>query len=141
METEITIKTFNGTIAENTFFVLSRGRNSGKPLKKPCPNCYAITAPPEQLAFVRSVAFILFQSGRLRPLFVGSVIDFIRLSDYRKAFITLWQSLNPQCVEVAAKQINAVEQETERLQRQIELLHQLRKAIAFLALDEKKSKK
>jgi hypothetical protein len=98
------------------------------------PNCYAITAPAEQLALVRSVAFILFQSVRLRPLFVGSVIEFVRLDDYRKAFISLWQSLNPQRVEAATKQINAVEQKTARLQKQIKLLAQLRKAIAFSAL-------
>ena len=38
------VRTYNpekGT-PENSIFILSRGRNAGKPLFKPCPNCFIL---------------------------------------------------------------------------------------------------
>jgi len=30
------------------FFILNKGLNSGKPMRKPCPNCFVITAATEE---------------------------------------------------------------------------------------------
>ena len=35
-------------VLSTQFFILNKGLNSGKPLLKPCPNCFIITTANEQ---------------------------------------------------------------------------------------------
>jgi hypothetical protein len=61
------------------FFILSRGMNSGKPMKEPCPNCFAcITANPEDAEKLYWTSFALWQGRKFHEVLVGSVIPFIR---------------------------------------------------------------
>lgn len=66
-ESEIKINVFNGNTIENAVYVLSRGKNTGKVLSQPCPNCYAISVPKTSASEVKAVANILFVSGKLKP--------------------------------------------------------------------------
>lgn len=134
MKTNIEIKVHNGTETTPAVYVLSRGQNSGKPLAKPCPNCYAIQAETESLSEVRAVAHILFVSGKLKPFLHGSVIEFVTVKAYRKAFLNLWQSLPIEKVIETAQALAQLEQQTEILRKQLLLLAQLRKMTAFAAL-------
>lgn len=133
-KTEIKIQVHNGKENHSAVYVLSRGKNSGKPLAKPCPNCYAIQAPPEILSEVRAVAQILFVSDNLKPLFRGSVIEFVTVKAYRKQFLALWFSVSPAVVSQAAQALADLECRQTVIQEQLVLLRQLRKAIAFAAL-------
>ncbi|MBP9589226.1 MAG: hypothetical protein KBE40_08925 [Bacteroidales bacterium] len=135
MKTEIQIKVHNGTEKKSAVYVLSRGQNSGKPLANPCPNCHAIQAPAERLAEGRAVAHILFISGKLNPLLRGSVIEFVTVKAYRKAFLKLWHSLSAEKISQAAAQLAALEAYAATVQAQFATLRQLRKSIAFAALE------
>ena len=79
--------TKNEIILNTQFCVLSKGLNSGKPLEKPCQNCFIITANnPEKKEFLFWLCWGLWQSNKFHYLLTGSVIPFIRLHDF-KAFI------------------------------------------------------
>lgn len=135
MRTEqVKIKVHNGTENHSAVYVLSRGRNSGKVLNQPCPNCYAIQVPAEQLAQVRAVAHILFISEKLKPHLQGSVIEFITVGAYRKQFFALWRSISPATVTQTAQALADLEQHQTAIQKQLVLLRQLRQSIAFAAL-------
>lgn len=66
-------------------FVLNRGRNSGKPLEVPCPNCWVILADREETINRLSVIIdALHVTKRFRPSLIGSVIEYIRIGDFKK---------------------------------------------------------
>ncbi len=67
------------------FFILSKGNNSGKPLKTPCPNCFAIqfnnADDKEQMYWL---LYCLWKSNAFYPYLRGSVIPFVTISDTKK---------------------------------------------------------
>lgn len=133
--TEVKISVFNGNSIENAVYVLSRGKNTGKVLSQPCPNCYAISVPKASTSEVKAVANILFVSGKLKPFFHGSVIEFVTIENYRKMFLQLWRILLPEKVEQTARQLSAIDLYQVKIQKQLKTISQLRIAIAFAALE------
>lgn len=74
-------------ISQPQFFVLSKGLNSGKPLKTHCPNCFVITTKnEEEKEFLYWLCWGLWQSKKFHQLLTGSVIPFVRLFEF-KAFL------------------------------------------------------
>lgn len=132
--TEIKISVFNGNSIENAVFVLSRGKNTGKVLSQPCSNCYAISVPNATTSEVKAVANILFISGKLKPFFHGSVIEFVTIENYRKMFLQLWRILSPEKVEQTARQLSAMDLYQVKIQKQLKAISQPRTAVAFAAL-------
>lgn len=131
---EIQIKVFNGKSVENAVYVLNRGRNTGKVLSQPCPNCFTISIPGAATAEVKAVANILFVSGKIKPFLRGSVIEFVTVETYRKLFNQFWRLLSLEIVEQTAKQLSALELYQSKVQEQLVKIRQLRTAIAFAAL-------
>lgn len=66
------------------FFILSKGYNAGKPLAKPCPNCFVIvTHSEEDKNKLFWICYSLWKAGKYIPLLVGSVIPFVHVKDVR----------------------------------------------------------
>ncbi len=66
-------------------FVLNRGRNTGKLLAHPCPNCWVITADSEEtIDRLEVIIDSLHVTRRFEPSLIGSVIEYIRIHDFRK---------------------------------------------------------
>jgi hypothetical protein len=71
-------------ISQPQFFVLSKGLNSGKPLKTHCPNCFVITVKnDEEKEFLFWLCWGLWQSKKFHHLHTGSVIPFVRLQEFK----------------------------------------------------------
>ena len=69
--------------SEFDLFILCKGLNSGKPLEKPCPNCFVISCKnSDEIDFYRTLAFGLWQAKFFHQFLVGSVIPFIRIGDF-----------------------------------------------------------
>ena len=63
----------------DTFYVLNRGLNSGKPLTNPCPNCFAcICKNAEERCFYYWLFMLIWRGGFGKSILVGSVIPFVR---------------------------------------------------------------
>lgn len=66
-------------------FVLNRGKNTGKLLAQPCPNCWVVIADSETtLDRLEVIIDALHTTKRLRPSLIGSVVEYIRIGDFRK---------------------------------------------------------
>ena len=66
-------------------FILNRGRNAGKPLRQPCPNCFIIYCKDEKdLENYYWTFFTLWKNGFFHPHLCGSVIDMLTLSELKK---------------------------------------------------------
>lgn len=129
----ITIRTYNGIPKPNAVYVLSRGSNSGKLLKEPCPNCYEITSETNRVGELSAAVHILFCSGRLRPYLHGSVIEFVRLEHYRKLFLELWSNISPEVMEQTSRMLAGIEACQAETLKRLKKLKELRFAIARTA--------
>lgn len=80
----IEIKTYklNSTHDLNHLFLLSKGYNAGKPLDKPCPNCFIVTCDNlEHKGKIYWICYSLWKSGAYLSLLCGSVIPFLHIND------------------------------------------------------------
>ena len=69
---------------ENSIFILSRGRNAGKPMFEPCPNCFILYCSSlEEMETVYWTFYALWKHGFFHPHLCGSVIEMLRLSDLK----------------------------------------------------------
>ncbi len=119
------------SIVQPHFFILSKGLNSGKPLEKPCPNCFVITVKnDEEKEFLFWLCWGLWQSKKFYHLHTGSVIPFIRLYEF-KAFI--------QQQAVAAFAAKEQYNKNVKALQQLEQLEKSYKRNLLLILDAKKA--
>jgi len=76
------------------FFILNKGRNSGKPLTEPCANCWVLLFPNRQeRENCYWLAYSLWQARFWHYFQVGSVIPFLRLFEFKKEFALKAKSL------------------------------------------------
>jgi hypothetical protein len=72
-------------IPAHSFFILSKGLNSGKPLLTPCANSFVVSAKDESTReFLYWLLYSLWKSRAYYQFHVGSVIPFIRIHEFRK---------------------------------------------------------
>ena len=112
------------------FYALSKGLNSGKPLDTPCPNCFVISCRnAEEMDFYRSLLFGLWKAKTFHQFFVGSVIPFIRINDF-KNFVSE-QAEHLQSKEPAFKKdvlkVKALEQKERQIYEQLLLISELKR--------------
>lgn len=91
-----TIKCYSSTIqlSSHHFFILSKGNNSGKPLDKPCPNCFvALCTSQDQKEFYYWLTYALWKSKVYYHNLYGSVIPFIRISILKSCLMKATQNV------------------------------------------------
>lgn len=119
----------------NHFFLLSKGLNAGKPLDKPCPNCFVLFAKSEeeknQLYWL---CFGLWQANFFRKFLTGSVIPFIRLSDLKQVIEEALLKVDFTELEKSMLVMNDLNKHQENISRQLELIKQAKKSIMYKVL-------
>ena len=117
---------------KNAIFILNRGRNAGKPLQEPCPNCFILYCSSlEEMETVYWTFYALWKHGFFHPHLCGSVIEMLRLSDLKKLLLQWIQpgiekaTRNPEMVN----KIKSTWELEQKMQKQSELLKQLRDSL------------
>lgn len=83
------------TYSHHHFFILNKGLNSGKPLTKPCPNCFVVFATNEEDKTMLFHLSMMLQIGGFYAYFLkGSVIPFITIDDCRNTLKKALKSTN-----------------------------------------------
>ena len=123
-----------------TLFALCKGLNSGKPLENPCPNCFAILCrTQEEFDFYKSIIYGLWFTKGFHPLLVGSVIEFIRIGDFKKLVWETAERLRPTYKDFSNDAVKA--RNYERLQKQYleraALIADMRRALIYRHLRSK----
>ena len=70
------IHTFNPKNQTSDFdvYILCKGLNSGKPLEKPCPNCFVIACKnSDDMDFYKTLSFGLWKAKHFHQFLTGSV--------------------------------------------------------------------
>ena len=69
---------------KTAIFILNRGRNAGKPLQEPCPNCFILYCRNlEEMENVYWTFYAFWKHGFFHPHLCGSVIEMLRLCDLK----------------------------------------------------------
>lgn len=126
------IKTHRSGRAYNTphFFILSKGLNSGKPMKKPCPNCFVITTVTEETRETLYYLCLSLKIGRFFKYYLkGSVIPFICISDAKKVIQTALQNYNIDQWSTKIEKLIKVNQFEENLKMQLQTIQKLKIAL------------
>ena len=72
---------------EQVIFILNRGRNAGKPLRQPCPNCFIYyCSSPQEIETVYWTFYALWKNGFFHPHLCGSVIEMLRFRILKPCF-------------------------------------------------------
>ena len=115
-------------------FILNKGMNSGKPQKQPFTNSFVIIFQNEaDWESAYWIAFSLWKSKFWHIFLIGSVISFLRISDFKKEFISKLNTLTPEQDKhkknVAA--LKLLEQKEAQFYQNINLIKDLRQAILY----------
>ena len=116
------------------FYILSKGRNSGKPLQEPCANCFVFIAEnEEERQHYFNLSYALWQGRQFHILLTGSVIEFIRIDDLcntlRQANVAI--SEKKQEYIILLKSIHDLNLYHENLHKQIKLIHEVKRAVIY----------
>ncbi|GGK53304.1 MULTISPECIES: DUF6943 family protein [Flavobacteriaceae] len=126
------IKTYRSGRTYNLphFFILSKGLNSGKPMNKPCPNCFVITTHSED---ARESLFYLCLSLKIGRFFgyylKGSVIPFICISDAKKVINEALKSNQKQQWILKVEKLKKINAFEENLKMQLQTIQKLKLAL------------
>lgn len=130
LQYEIKTHKANREYEQPHFYVLSKGLNSGKPLRKPCPNCYVLKTDTEEQ---RESLYYLCQTLQVGQYFkyyiIGSVIPFIRIDDTRKVLNTAIRNYKQQQWELKVQKLKHITIYEENLKNQLTVVAQLKLAL------------
>lgn len=119
------------------FFILSKGNNSGKPLEKPCPNCFVcLCKNEEEKQNLYWLFYGLWQGMYFHPFLTGSVIPFIRLDDVKQLIKTAIEktSAKPDLLSKNISVMQLLDEKSEAIQQQIKLIKEAKKATMYQLL-------
>lgn len=132
MQTLIKTHKMNRTYHGNHFFILSKGNNAGRPMDKPCPNCFVvITKCPHEKQLLYWLCFGLWQCGYFYPHLVGSVIPFLRLPELKAIINKTRESVSNRGIELnkITDGLSELMQFQQRVLRQVELINMAKKSL------------
>ena len=107
-----------------TFYLLSKGRNTGRPSLMPNTNCFAFTCKCDRVPYYYALISMLWQSGHFRSRLIGSVIPFIRIGDITELIEQVAKS--PTCFDKQISIAHKLDSLEYNLSRQLILIKQLR---------------
>ncbi len=119
------------------FFILSRGKNSGKPLTEYCANCFVFIAENEDEKWhYFNLCYALWQCKYFHRLLVGSVIEFIRIDEFAIALhhVNINISQNKTDYLKQLDYIHQLNKHEDVLRNQIKLIHQVKQAMVHKML-------
>ena len=130
------IKTLQkGTIySKPHLFLLNKGMNSGKPQKEPFTNSFVVIFDLEQdCENLYFVAYSLWKTKFWHQFLIGSVIPFLRLSDFKKEFFIkskmMMEEHEQHLKHIAALKI--LEQKEKQFHDNINLINDMRRVILY----------
>lgn len=117
---------------EQALYILNRGRNAGKPMLEPCPNCFILyVRNTEELETYYWTFYALWKNGFFHPHLCGSVILMLRLSDLKNLLLKWIQpsiekaTKNPEIIN----KIKFTSELEQKILKQSELVRQLLDAL------------
>jgi len=118
----------SAVVKQPAFFILSRGRNTGRPSFESCPNCFVFTCEnSKDLQSYYWLVYALWAGSRFHPYLCGSVIEFIHLRDLKNLIASAANQVRDMGKVVRSMQ-QIIELEV-RLNHQFQLMKEVKRAV------------
>ena len=130
----VKIFTYNPKNQTNEFdvFALCKGLNSGKPLKAPCPNCFVLACKSQaEKDFYTTLLFGLWKAKHFYPFHTGSVIPFIRISDFKQIVYEQANRVEPKAFTLDVEKIKLLEAKQKQMYEQMALINDVKRALMY----------
>ena len=115
------------------FFMLNKGLNSGKPMLKPCPNCFVITTNCDELLESLFYLCLSLKIGRYFSYYLkGSVIPFICITDARTVIKNAMQNNEQQHWKLKIEKLKKIDAFEQNLKMQLKSINDLKVALLTL---------
>jgi len=140
LKSKIKTHKMGSTYKQHHFFILNKGLNSGKPLPHYCANCFVFLADDEgEKEFYFFLLLGLWELRFFRKHLLGSVIEYIRLGDLIDVVEETLNSVNTgnRSFSDIQNTLAQIESSKTNLQKQLDYLMQLRKALFYKYLKSK----
>lgn len=125
----------SGTTYQNPhFFILNKGMNTGKPLSEPCANCFVIILQhPSDVENLFCIAGSLWKIKFWHEMLIGSVIPYIRISDFDKLFArkATEMMIDFENHQKNIQTIKLLEQKEKQFNENIMLINDVKRAILY----------
>jgi len=131
-----TVKTFDpnkNIISANSFFIQSKGYNSGRPLREPKVNCWQIETDIE---FAFEILTVLWLSKYYHPHLCGSVIPFLKIRDFKKLVNPVFCASSKIDFKAHFQTLQGIEELITNTQSKLKLINSLKISTANQLLKE-----
>jgi hypothetical protein len=111
--------------------------NSGKPMLKPCPNCFVCTFDNEvEMNNHYWICYSLWKSESYYPNLKGSVIPFITIAETKKTILKASINIisSNKDFKKSIEVLKSIESNENRLKLSIQKINELKKAFLFKIL-------
>ena len=130
------IHTFNPKNQTSDFdvYILCKGLNSGKPLEKPCPNCFVIACKnSDDMDFYKTLSFGLWKAKHFHQFLTGSVIPFIRISDFKSTIKAQAEAVSKDKYAFVqdVHKVKLIERKEKQMYETLALLADVKKAMMY----------
>jgi hypothetical protein len=119
---------------ENHFFILSKGKNAGKPMINPLPNCFVFTADNLlEREYYFWLCYGLWVGGFFRPFLSGSVISFLRISQLKQGLHKTQSKikLRKEALKDSIEILNKISAQQDQLLKRIQRFKQAKKSLMY----------
>ena len=115
-------------------YILCKGLNSGKPLEKPCPNCFVIACKnSDDMDFYKTLSFGLWKAKHFHQFLTGSVIPFIRISDFKSTIKAQAEAVSKDKYAFVqdVHKVKLIERKEKQVYETLALLADVKKAMMY----------
>ncbi len=124
---EIRYHNLTKAIRPHDLFILCKGLNSGKPLAKPCPNCFVIHCRHlEEQQFYYALTFGLWKARYYHIYLTGSVIEFLTIADFKMIIEEKSKLLQPAEFFKTVEKVMLIEKHELAVREQLKLMAEIK---------------
>lgn len=127
------------TYTQPHFFILCKGKNSGKPSPDWYSNCFVFLADSEEERWhFYYLCYALWQGKYFHSILVGSVIEFIRIDEFAMALhhVNIQISQKPEGFKELMGYFKELDKHQENLRKQLTLIHIVKSNMVYKLLKE-----
>jgi hypothetical protein len=109
------------------FFILSRGRHTGRPAYTPNPNCFVFICAPQDLTGYYWLVYTLWQTRRFQSILRGTCIEFARIAEVRQLIAE--NSLHLEHIDKVVSNLQKLQALENKIKKQLGLIQVARRSL------------
>lgn len=111
----------------SAFFILSRGRHTGRPAFTPNVNCFVFTCGPQDLTGYYYLVYALWQCRRFHSILRGTCIEFARIAEVKQLIVENTPHLDQ--IDIVVSNLQKLQALENHIKKQLGLIELARRSL------------